>query len=471
MDDKTRNTKALKSGFWYIFANLLVRGMTIITTPIFARMMTKEQVGEYSNFYSWLTISVIVVTMRMEASLISAKYDYQDNLRKYNRSMIVLIGVSTIIWALILNAFTGFFSGVFGFGRLYINLLLLYCFFHSIINIFQMDERYQYRYKNSVLISILAALSSAICSVSLALTMENRLDGRVFGMIIPIVIIGFILLLRYFRTDQRISPAIWLYTLKISIPFIPHLLSLQVLNSVDRIMITRICGAADNALYTIAYTCGHMVTLLMTAMNSAYSPWLGDKLHEEDVGAIRKTTRYYTLLFSFFALGMMLLAPEILLIMGGRSYLEARFVMPPVAMGCVCQFLYSLYVNVEQFKKKTVGMAFASVTAGVLNYGLNAWLIPIYGYTAAAYTTLAGYLFLLLAHMMLVRKLRIGDLFDDRFIFFLVLVMSAVMVGVNFTYEHPAIRYSILGIYAAGTITAILLKRKQIRKIMRRIIK
>lgn len=461
MSEASRDYKAIKSGFWYIFSNLVVRGMTLITTPIFARLLTHEQYGEYSNFQSWMGIAVILITMRMESSLISAKFDFKDSLSRYNRTIVFLTGVMVVLWAAVLNIFSGTFSRILGFGRLYTNLILCYCFFHAIINIFQINERYMYRYKRSVFVALLVAISTTVVSIVLVVFMQDKLTGRVLGGVLPIVVIG-LLLLSYFLKDGRdLDFSAIPYALTICIPYIPHLLSLQVLNSVDRIMITKICGSADNALYTIAYSCGHMVTLLMTSMNSSFSPWLGDKLNEKDYISIKKVSRYYILVFSGLALVMMLLAPEILLIMGGKSYLEAKYVMTPVAMGCVCQFIYTLYVNVEQFKKRTVGMAFASVGAALLNYGLNAFFIPRYGYIAAAYTTLAGYLFLLVVHMLLVRKMGMQKTYDNRFVICLVVVMFGVTFGVNYLYGHQIARY-ISVIVAAGFVVVELYKHKKL---------
>lgn len=455
------NSKALKSGFWYILSNLVVRGMTLITTPIFSRLLTHEQYGDYSNFQSWMNIAVILITMRMESSLISAKFDFKDNLNRYNRTIVFLTAVMTAFWAIVLNIFSGAFSNILGFGRLYTNLLLVYCLFHAIINIFQINERYMYRYKRSVFVALMVAVSTTVVSILLVVFMQDKLTGRVIGGILPIVVIGLLLLSYFMKDGKDIDFSAIPYALKICIPYIPHLLSLQVLNSVDRIMITRICGSADNALYTIAYSCGHMVTLLMTSMNSAFSPWLGDKLHDEDYKSIRKVSRYYILMFSALALVMMLLAPEILLVMGGRSYLEAKYVMTPVAMGCVCQFLYTLYVNVEQFEKKTVGMAFASVGAALLNYGLNAYFIPRYGYIAAAYTTLAGYVFLLAVHMVLVKKMGMQQTFDNRFVILLVVIMCGLTVGVNFLYGYQIARYITVAV-ALGVIVFELHKHKEL---------
>ena len=43
----TKNKQVLKSGVWYIFGNFLVKGIGFLTTPFFARLMTKEDVGDY----------------------------------------------------------------------------------------------------------------------------------------------------------------------------------------------------------------------------------------------------------------------------------------------------------------------------------------------------------------------------------------------------------------------------------------
>ena len=465
------NSKALKSGFWYIFSNLLVRAVTLIITPIFSRLLTKEQVGEYSNFQSWMTIAFIVVSLRAEASFISAKFDFKDRSGLYNRSVIALTALVTCCWALVVNIFSPFFTNLLGFSRFYMNLLLVYCFFNAVISIFQIYERFQYRYKKSVLVSLVTTISTAVVSILLVLLMEDRLAGRILGGILPIVAIGLVLVFWFFKRERSVDTSIWPYALKICIPYVPHLLSLQVLNSIDKIMIKKICGAADNALYTIAYTCGHVVTLLMTAMNMAFSPWLGDKLHEGKNEEIRKVVRYYITAFAFLAFGIMLLTPELLLIMGGRSYLEARYVMPPVAMGCVCQFLYTLYVNVEQYKKKTTGMAIVSVLAAGMNYGLNAIFIPMYGYNAAAYTTLAGYLFLLIAHMLLVRKLKLGDVYDNKFVLLIVGVMMVLTLGVNFIYDYALIRYIIIGIYVIVFCLVMWIKRDLVKRLFRMVVK
>lgn len=465
------NAKALKSGFWYLIANFAVKAMALITTPVFTRLLTKEQFGDYSNWFSWTSIAVIIVTMSVESSLISAKYDYRNRINQYGLSLISLVLLSTAIWTAIINCFSGFFSDVLSVKILYMNLMLLYCFCYAVINIFQISERYQYGYKKAVFVALLVSLTTAILSILLVLNMQDALAGRVLGTVIPPVVIGGILTVWFIRNGKTIDLSVWPYALKICVPFVPHLLSLTILNSVDRIMITRICGSTDNALYSVAYTCGHMVTILMTSMNNAFSPWLGDKLHDKQYNEIRKVSKYYISLFCILAIMMMLIAPEILLILGGKSYLEAKYVMSPVAMGCVCQFLYTLFVNIEQYKKKTVGMAFASVSAALLNYLLNYIFIPRFGYVVAAYTTLAGYLFLLLVHMMLVRKLGYMNTYSYSFIGLVTITMMVISIGVNILYGYTIIRGVVLAVFIALLIYISFKRKIQLMKMVRIIFK
>ena len=42
-----------KAGLWYTVCNFMFRGMAFITTPIFTRLMSKTEGGEFSTFSSW----------------------------------------------------------------------------------------------------------------------------------------------------------------------------------------------------------------------------------------------------------------------------------------------------------------------------------------------------------------------------------------------------------------------------------
>ena len=255
MDDST----VLKSGIWYTISNLLVKSMALITTPLFTRLLSKSDYGAYNNYISWQSVMVIFVTLNLEASLLSAKFDYRDKFKQYIFSITSLSIVSALTWMVICNLFIEPVSRFVSMKSVYVNMMLIYCGFYAVINIFQVSERYIYKYKSSILIALFIAITTAFVSLFLVLKMDNKLFGRTLGGILPTVCIGLFLLLFIAFCGKRIDTKMWGYALRICIPYIPHLLSLTMLNSIDRVMITRICGEESNALYSVAYSCGAMV--------------------------------------------------------------------------------------------------------------------------------------------------------------------------------------------------------------------
>lgn len=462
------NTKALKSGLWYTISNFLTKSIGIITTPIFTRMLSHEEFGLYNNFTSWLAVFTILVTLNLDSTFISARYDYEKRFDEYIFSSLSLSTLSALFWIIIFNVFGDLAVARLGLNRVYINCMMIYLLFLPAVNMFQARERYKYEYKISVLISCVITIGTALVSVLMVLSMSDRLKGRIFGSVIPTIVCGAIIYLYIYRKGKMIKTEYWKYAFPICFPFIPHLLSLTVLNTVDRIMITKICGAEDNALYSLAYTCSSVVTILLTSLNTAFTPWLGEKLHENKIQEINEFSKKYILIFSGLALGIMLISPEIILVLGGKSYLSAMYVMPPVMFGCVCQFLYTMFVNVEQFKKKTIGMAIASVSAAVINYVLNYFMIPKYGYIAAAYTTLISFIWLLFAHMFLVYHLKMNNIYSYKFIFAVVSVSFVITTCLNVLYKHSLLRYLIIVLYGCACIYVIIRCRNQLLKLLKR---
>lgn len=467
----SNNKKAFKSGIWYTIANFITRSIGLLTTPFFARVLTKAEFGGYSNYASWVIILSIFVTLNLESTFISARHDFEDSFDEYVFSCLSLSFLSGLIWFGAANLFQSRISSFLNLDPVYMNCIFVYLLCLPAINLYQTRERFLFEYKKTVLISLLVSLGTALLSVILVMLFQNKLTGRIIGNTLPTVFVGLVLFVLIATKGKKVRIAYWKYALPICLPFIPHLLSLNLLNQVDRIMINSIRGEEENALYSMAYTCGSLITLLITSLNGAFAPWLSEKLAEENHQEIMDFSKPYIATVAFFSLGVMLLSPEILHIMGGEKYREAVYVMPPVTVGCFCQFLYIMHVNVEQFKKKTVGMALASISAAGLNYLLNLWLIPRFGYIAAAYTTLVGYLWLALSHMVLVHRLGYAKLYPRRILFATLIVLLVLSVLISFAYSVPVVRYFLIAGYIGFALWFLVKYRQKVVTFIRFVVK
>ena len=186
------NVKALKSGVWYTASNFLTKGVIFLTTPFFTRLLTHEEFGIFNNYISWLGLVTIFVTLNLDASIISAKYDYHKEFDSYIFSLLALSASNAIVWIFVINIFHGFFENLFDLNIYYINAMLLYILCLPAVSMYQAKEAYNFNYKKNALISLFLSVGTVFLSLILVITLQNKLNGRIIGAVLPTVILGVV---------------------------------------------------------------------------------------------------------------------------------------------------------------------------------------------------------------------------------------------------------------------------------------
>ena len=442
-----KDKKVIKASFWYLVSNVILKGLGFITIPIFSRMLSKSEFGYYNNFTAWLSILTIVATLSLSTSLLRARYDFEEDLNSYITSNLVLGSLSVAIFYIVFLYNRSDIERIFSLDFKYITIMFLSILFLPAYNMFQQIQRFEYKYQFVVIITLSVSIGSILLSLGLMMNIDNALDARIIGAQAPFVLISFVLYIYFLFKSRKIKIIYWKYSMVMCFPLLLHLLAGNVLGSVDRVMITNMCGAESTALYGMAYNIAMIVNVLWDSMNTAYSPWLGEQLNIKNYEGIRKYSYGYILFFLACLTGAMLFAPEVLYILGGELYIEAKYVIPPVMIGYLFMFLYSMYVNIEQFERKTVGMAVATGLAALMNLGLNSIFIQKFGYLAASYTTLFGYIFLFGFHYLLVRKMGFHIVYDTKFILLVCLFSSIIMIFILICYKFILLRYAVIFFY------------------------
>ena len=461
------NNKVLKAGIWYVICNFLVRGLSFILMPIFTRIMSSSDIGSFSNITAWFNILAIVTTFEIYSSVSIARFDYKEELDSYISSTLCLGTIITACFYVIVLCFRSFFESLFNIDFITLNIIFIYLLFYPSIQMLQIKNQIDYNYKSTVFITLINSIPSSILSILLTLILNDALHGRIYGYYIPLIIVAILVYIYLFIKGKGISTKYWKYALAISFPLIWHLLAGNILTSSDRVMITKIISPEANALYSIPYTISMIVSILWTSMHNAWTPWAYEKMDKKDYLSLKKYSKLYLIFFLTIVFPLVLIAPEILRIMGGEYYMQAKYVMPPVILGYVFQFVYSLYVNIEFYHKKQKNIAIGTIIAAIINIVLNLIFIPKFGYIAAAYTTLIGYMSLFIIHYLFVSKLNCLSWYDSKFIFVLLGISIIFMIICNILYVYNIIRYVMI-LCAIIVVLAIMIKyRKEIFYILK----
>lgn len=466
---KEKTASVAKVGIIYTISNILVRGMAFLTTPIFTRLLSQTEYGEFSNISAWANIISIVVTLQLYVSIVRAKYDYSEEIDKYLSSILILGNLITLICWGVVELQMPFFEKFFDMDKLFIRIIFIYALFSPAMQILTYKNRIYSKYKAVVCFTWITLITATGGSVILVLLLENRLLGRVIGNYFFVSIVDLGLWFYIIFKGRCVSPKYWKYALTFSVPLIPHELAGQLLLSSDRIIIKKICGAEDAALYSLAYTISTIASVLLTSLNQAWQPWLYDRIEENKKDVIYKYSIPYTIVFAAGCCGVMLVGPEIVYIFGGQVYSEAKYVIPPVCFGIMLQFVYTLYANIEFYKKKTGWISAATLISAIVNIGLNFLLIPSFGYVAAAYTTAIGFGVMVVFHYCVVRfKTDLADIYNLKMLLLIVLVV-ALVTGISLIlYKVTMIRFFVILLYLCMLVCVIIKNKNEIIRLLKK---
>lgn len=443
--------REVKASFWFLLCAFLQRGISFITTPIFTRLMTTSEYGEFSVFYSWFGIISIVTTLNLFFGVfVRGLVTYDKDRNGFTSAMQGLMLTIVMIWTCIYVPFRGFFNNLFKLTTFQMICMLVVVWTNGVFSFWAAEQRVKLEYRRLTILSVITTVLLPVTQIGLMIIIKDKVNARIIGMVLVNVAFYPILFAKHmFRGRIYFSKDIWKYALLFNIPLVPHYLSQTILNSADRIMIERMIGSSEAGIYSLAYSISQIMTVFNSAMMQTIEPWLYKKIKNNEVGSIKKVAYPAFVIIAIVNIALIALAPELVALFAPRDYMEAIWIIPPVAMSVFFSFLYTFFAVFEFYYKKTKYITVATLAGAVLNIGLNYIFIRTNGYYAAGYTTLVCFMLYAAFHYLFMRKLIKENLKSQRIYDPIVLLlMSVVFVLFGFslllTYDLPLIRYGLV---------------------------
>ena len=447
-----------KAALWFVFCNFLNKGISMIIVPIYTRILPTAEYGKYSVFQSWLNIFVILATLEISRGHYKVGIvKYEDDLKRYASSALGLGSTVTLVFLAVYLAGAGFFNGLLGMTTPIMVAMFLYLMVYPAWEFWSIDQRFAYKYKRMVFATLLVSVLTPVIGI-VGITVF-RLQGEA-AIYAKLAVQGFVALVLYAAFVKR-SRALWngKYWKEVflfNIALIPYLLSVTVLNQADRIMIERMIGAEQAAIYSVAYSVAVLFQLFNTAISDAFVPWMYRRLKEESYGEIEPANDRLLILVAVLNLMLVLFAPEAVRIFAPAQYHEAIWIIPPVTASVFFVFLFTRYINVEIYYETSSQISAVSILVALLNIVLNYIFIQRHGYLAAGYTTLVCYALFCISHFMIVRSIcrkKCGgqQIFTAKRTVIIAAVFLAAVFVIMSLYNHSVLRYAMaaaLAVYA-----------------------
>ena len=447
MKNKSDNENTKKSMSLNVITGIISIIVSLFTTLIISRIISTDDLGIATSFISLKSILTIICILSIQTAINRMLIDVEEkNEYRYLSSIYIISSLACVLFCGIYLIFRNYLNILFGFDTKLMILMFLMIFFTNGITILFNYWTFKNKYIQSTIYNMLSVPIAQILSVIIIYFMNNnKYLGRIVGLSVFDVILGFvcgILILK--RGKFSFNKEYIKKSLKICIPMIPHLLSQVILASCDLIMIKNIVGNSSAGIYSMAYTISNILYTILIKIMIAWSPWVYRQIKNNKINIIYDASKYIASLTFYLCLGLITVAPEMIKIFLPEEYYAAGNIVYPICIGIFFQIMYIFFYDIEYYKKKNLQISAFSVLAAIFNIITNYIFINKFGYVAAAYTTLAGYLLLTIMHYFGMRKVDNRKFYNIGYFILLSVCLILIMAILNITNNNILIRYSLL---------------------------
>ena len=462
-----------KASIAYTISSILQNSISFITLPLFTRLLTKEEYGQYSVYASWCAVLVIFLTLNLQfGSFSKAMIKYENTRNQYIASIQGIALLLSGLFLVIYLPFSKYWNKLFDLPTEIMILMVAEILANMAISLWSGKKRFEYKYKSIVVVTLVISFLAPLSAYLMVINSQEKGYARIIGCSAVTVVIGFFFFVYNIIKGKKIfQKEYWKYALNFNLPLLIFYISQVIFNHSDRLMINHFCGKGKAAMYGVAYSLALVLTFVLNAVNNSYVPWFYQRIKDKKVEDNKKISIVITILMAILLQGVIWITPEFIGIMAGKTYLDAIWVVAPVATSLLLLLYTQLFANVLFYFEEKKLLIIGSFLAAVLNIVLNIIFIPMFGFVAAGYTTLISYIvFAICNYFAMLWAIRDVQWIKKAYsisgliiVFFAFIILSVVA---QLLYDMVLVRYTVIVLVLAF----LLLKHQFVIKTIREIL-
>lgn len=392
----------LKHGKNYLTASIMTKGLSIISIPIMTRLLTPSDYGILAVFSVLVSILGIIFGFGIQGAVSRYYYEKVNDFGSFFSTNTLFVWIAGIMLSIVALLNATFISNLMNISSFLVILAICIALLSAP---YSLISAYFQATKQSMLLSRISIVrTSLVLFFTIFVTLRLKEDLYLGSVYVQTIFSFFFFLFSIYMVrkigDLNFHIKHLKYSLVFGLPIVLHLLSTFMMNSFDQIMINKMLGSHEAGLYTFAYKVAMLFQMVSMGLNQAWVPIFYEKMRDKKYEEIKITVEKLSYIVFGIALLIVLFAPLLIIILAPKSYAVALPLVPIIVGGFMFQFLYTTYAKYAFYTKKTLIFVVITITAGFVNIVLNYLLIPIYGYAAAAWTTLITYALFFLLHYM-----------------------------------------------------------------------
>lgn len=366
--------------------------ITFLLLPLYTALLTTEEYGTVDLITTLVQLFIPIVSLMIDQGVFRYLLSSEnENTKKevISNAFFLLLGLNfvfIIIYLLLLPLITVKY-------KIWILLILVITAFSNLFLQISRGLKKTFDYAlGSFICSLITITLNVLCIAFIKMSAVGMLLATFIGNVVCCIYLFFKLEINKYLSLSIVNKKTLLNELKYSIPLIPNQLSLWVMNSSDRLIVSFILGTAANGILAVSHK---FPAIFMTFFNIFQLAWhetgtvhFFDKDRDD---FFSKTIEEIMLLFSTLCMCIIIVLPIVFNLFVNSSYNEAYYNIPIYLIASLLNVMVGLLGVVYVATKKTFEIAKTTIIAALINIIVNIILIKYIGLYAASISTFMGY--------------------------------------------------------------------------------
>ena len=403
-----------KSSGLYALASLVSPLISLILAPFLTRNLPHTAYGALAVLNTAIALLTGVTQLGLNSAFFrSYNYDYESQKDRLDvlSTVVVLLSLTSFCMSLsmILNA--SWFSTLLFNNASFSDAVKVAALVVLLQNLAVPGFSWM-RAENRALYFSLLSIANLLISLGANIVLVGMLHMGIVGSLmatgvgyalviictLPVILVRAGLSLRFDIARGLLS---------FGVPNIFAIVSVWVLQLSDRFLLGRIGSLAQTASYSVAYTLGSVVSVVvLSPFTLAWPSTLFNIAKKDNAPHVFKLVfRWYSIVLFFAAFALTLVGTISLYLFFPPVYREAVSVIPIIVVSTVFFSVYTFFTTGQSIKRKTWFNSIFTTLAALANLGFNLVLIPLYGAMGSALSTLLAYILLALITYLVNQRL------------------------------------------------------------------
>ena len=378
-------------------ASLINRAIPFLILPVLTRYLNPYEYGVLAIYQVMILFVSPLVDFNISQNIIRSYFKKsKSELAEYLSNIFLILFSSFSIIIVIISILLMFFQEFFGVPGKWIIVLPLIAFMNMVNKcnlVIFIQENKPFRLS---IFEMAYVIINILVSLLLIIQYDFGWEGRATGILISSITMGIVSLL-YMRKKKLLKFKIQMDSikeiLKISLPLIPHMIGLVLINITDRIFIDRMIGKELVGIYEVGFKFGMITLLFADAFIRSWSPWFYKYLNSPnpDKLLIVKYSYYFIIGIFIVSFGVTFGTNLIFDFMVDPQFSDSKMFIVWISSGYAVRGIYQIMLLYLIHTGQTKFLAINTLFAAILNMIFNYYMINANGAIGAAQATLIAY--------------------------------------------------------------------------------